>query len=47
MKMKKIIAVCLASGMILNSAACVPVKESLPEDTIDRKSTRLNSSHMA
>lgn len=35
MKMKKIIAVCLASGMILNSAACVPVKESLPEDTIE------------
>lgn len=35
MKMKKGIAVILGAVLLLNSAACVPVKESLPEDTIE------------
>ena len=43
MKMKKIIAAVLASGMILNSVACVPVKESLPEDTIEAYEVAYNA----
>lgn len=35
MKIKRGIAAILGAVLLLNSAACVPVKESLPEDTIE------------
>ena len=46
-KMQKILCMLLALAMLLSFAACA-AKEAAPSTTdTDRKSTRLNSSHVA